>query len=84
MRQGRAWCVQALLEAMAPIRVAKFPDRAASFKVACERLQLLGDVLATSHLIEHESVPIVKARVLTLTAGAQGIVVDFALAVLAS
>ena len=51
-RQGRAWCVQALLEAMAPIRGADFTDRAASFKYACEHLQLLGEVLAASHVIE--------------------------------
>jgi hypothetical protein len=70
--------VQALLEAMAPIRGADFRDRAASFKFACERLQLLGEVLATSHVIEHASVLTVKARVLALTADAQGIVVDFA------
>jgi hypothetical protein len=82
-RQGKAWCVQALLEAMAPIRGADFPDRAASFKYACERLQVLGEVLETSHVIEHASVP-VEARVVTLTADAQGIVIDFARAVLTS
>jgi hypothetical protein len=81
-RQGRAWCVQALLEAMAPIRAADFPDRAASFKVACTRLRVLGEVLATSHVIEYASVPI-KARVVTLTADAQGVITDFARAVLA-
>ena len=83
-RQGRAWCVQALLEAMAPIRAADFPDRAASFKVACTRLQVLGEVVATSHVIEHASSVLVKERVLTLTADAQGIIVDLARAVLAS
>jgi hypothetical protein len=81
-RQGRALCVQALLEAMAPIRGADFPDRAALFKYACERLQLLGEVVATSHVIEHASVPI-EARVVTLTADAQGVITDFARAVLA-
>ena len=83
-RQGRAWCVQALLEAMAPIQGADFADRAASFKFACERLQLLGEVVAASHVIEHASSVLVKERVLTLTADAQGIIVDFARAVLAS
>ena len=82
-RQGRAWCVQALLEAMAPIRGADFRDRAAWFKFACTRLLVLGKVLATSHVIEHASVP-VEARVVTLKADAQGIVIDFARAVLAS
>ena len=57
-RQGRAWCVQALLEAMTPIRGAGFPDRAASLAFACERLQLLGEVMATSHVIEHAFVPV--------------------------
>ena len=73
--------MQALLEAMAPIRGADFRDRVASFQYACERLQLLSEVLATSHVIEHAAVP-VKARVVTLTADAQGIVIDFARAVL--
>ena len=80
-RQGRASCVQALLEAMALIRGADFPDRAASFKFACERLLVLGEVAATSHVIEHAFVP-VEARVVTLTADAQGNVIDFARAVL--
>ena len=76
--------MQALLEAMAPIRGADFPDRAASFKYACERLRVLGEVLAASHVIEHASVLTVKARVVALTADAQGIVTDFARAVLTS
>jgi hypothetical protein len=75
--------VQALLEVMAPIRGSDFGDRAASFKFECDRLQVLGEVLATSHVIEHASV-LVKARVVTLPADAQGIVIDFARAVLAS
>ena len=66
-----------------PIRGADFPDRAASLAFACERLQLLGEVLATSHVIEHAAVP-VEARVVTLTADAQDIITDFARAVLAS
>ena len=82
-RQGRAWCVQALLEAMAPIRAADFLDRAASFMVACMRLRVLGEVLAARHVIEHASVLTVKARVVTLTADAQGVITDFARAVLA-
>jgi hypothetical protein len=82
-RQSKAWCVQVLLEATVPIRGADFPDRAASFMFACERLQVLGEVLATSHVIEHASVP-VEARVVTLTADAQGIITNFARAVLAS
>ena len=82
-RQGRAWCVQALLEAMAPIQGADFADRAASFKFACERLRVLGQVVAASHVIEHASV-LVKARVVTLTADAQDIVIDFARAVVAT
>ena len=82
-RQGKAWCVQALLEAMAPIGWADFPDRAASLKFACERLQVLGEVLATSHVIEHASV-LVKARVVTLTADAQDNIIDFARAVFAT
>jgi phage baseplate assembly protein gpV len=67
---------------MTPIRGADFPDRAASFQYACERLRVLGEVLATSHVIEHASVP-VEARVVTLEADAQGIITDFARAVLA-
>jgi hypothetical protein len=82
-RQSLAWCVQALLEATAPIQRAGFPDRASSLKFACDRLRLLGEVLATSHVIEHASA-LAKARALTLTADAQGIVIDFAHAVLAS
>ncbi len=82
--QGRACCVQALLEAMAPIRGADFADRAASFKFACERLRVLEKVLAASHVIAHASSGQVKARVVTLTADAQGIVTDFVRAVLAS
>ena len=82
-RQGKAWCVQALLEAMAPIRGAAFSDRAAVFKCACERLRVLGKVLATSHVIEHASFVELEARVGALTADAQGIVTDFARAVLA-
>jgi hypothetical protein len=42
---------------------------------------VLGEVLATSHVIEHASVP-VEARVVTLTADAQGIITDFASVVL--
>ena len=79
-RQGRAWCVQALLVAMQPIRVADFPDRDSLFKCACERLLVLSQVLATSHVIEHAFVP-VEARVVALTADAQGIITDFARAV---
>ena len=82
-RQGKALCVQALLEAMAPIRGADFRDLAASFKYACGRLQVIGDVLATSHVIEHASV-LVEARVGTLTADAQDIIIDFARAVFGS
>ena len=113
-RQGRAWCVQALLEAMAPIpgpdcapRSGPFVpprsprssarvtwrfcmlgaqvslDRATSFKFACERLRVFGQVLAASHVIGHASV-LVKARVVTLTADAQDNIIDFARAVFAS
>ena len=82
-RQGKAWCVQALLEAMAPIRGADYRELAASFKCACERLRVLGQVVAASHVIEHASV-LVKARVVTLTADAQDIVIDFARAVFAT
>ena len=67
---------------MAPIRVADFPDRDSSFKYACERLLVLSEVLATSHVVEHAAVP-VEARVVTLTADAQGVIADFARAVLA-
>jgi hypothetical protein len=77
--------VQALLEAMAPIRGADFRDRAASFKFACDRLQVLGEVLATSHVIEHApELVVLKARFVSLTADAQGIITDFARVVLAS
>ena len=82
-RQGKAWCVQALLEAMAPIRGPDFADRAASFKFACERLRVLGQVVTASHVTEHAFV-LVKARVVTLTADAQDIIIDFARAVFAS
>ena len=61
MRQGRAWCVQALLEAMAPIRGAAFRNGTALLKFACERLEVLGKVVATSHVIAHASSVQVKA-----------------------
>ena len=58
-------------------------ERATSIKFACERLRVLGQVLAASHVIEHASV-LVKARVVTLTADAQDIIIDFARAVFAT
>ena len=73
----------ALLEAMTPIRGTDFRDLAASFKCACERLRVLGQVVAASHVIEHAFV-LVEARVVTLTADAQDIIIDFARAVFAS
>ena len=100
--------VQALLEAVAPVRGADSsdglfrrgcivqvcvpsglhrssmrPEGAASFKYACARLQLLGQVRAASHAIEHASVP-VGPRVVTLAADAHGIIADFASVALAS
>jgi hypothetical protein len=74
-RQGRAKCALALLEATARIHEAGFPDRAASLKFAVERLQQIEVVLASTHVIEDAAVPL-KARVLTLTADAQGVFVD--------
>jgi hypothetical protein len=77
VRQGRARCVQALLEAMAPIKRADFRVWAALLAFACERLQLLCDVLATSHVIEHApELGVLQARVVTLTADAQGIITE--------
>ena len=83
-RQGRAWCVQALLEAMAPIQGADCRERATSFKFACDRIRVLAKVVAASHVIEHASVLAVEARVVILTANAQGTVTEFARAELAS
>ena len=77
-RQGKIRCALAILEATAPIRAADFSDLAASLKFACERLRVLGKVLARSHVIEHASAPVLNERVGTLTADAQRIVTDFA------
>ena len=74
-RQGRIRCALAILAATAPIEVTDFPDQAASLKFACERLQLIEAVLASTHVIEDAPQ---LARVRVLKTDAQGIVVTFA------
>ena len=75
VRQGKIRCALAILAATVPIEVADFPDRAASLKFACERLQLIEAVLASTHVIEDAPQ---LARVRVLKTDAQGIVVTFA------
>ena len=74
-RHDRIRCALALLAAIAPIRQPDFPDREASLKFACERLQLIETVLASTHALE-DAPPL--ARVNALQTDAQGIVVIFA------
>ena len=74
-RQGKIRCALAILAATAPIEVADFPDRAASLKFACERLQLIAAVLASTHVIEDAPQ---LASVRDLQTDAQGVVVSFA------
>ena len=74
-RQGKIRCALAILAATAPIREPDSRDRAASLKLACDRLQLIEVVLAKEHAIE--DVPQL-ARVRDLETDAQGIIVSFA------
>lgn len=77
VHRGRARCALALLGALAPIREADFHAWAASLKFACERLQLIEGVLATSHVIEYAPALEMEMEVaLGLKADAQGIVTD--------
>lgn len=76
-RQRKARCVEALLEGTQPIREEDSPDRVASFKFACDRLQLLGKVLTTSHVKTYASTR-AKARALDLKTDAHGIITNFA------
>lgn len=76
-RQRKAGCVVALLEGTQPIREDDFPDRVASFKFACDRLQLLDKVLATSHVKTYAPTR-AKARALDLKTDAHGIITNFA------
>jgi hypothetical protein len=80
-RQGRIRCALALLAATAPIQEADFPDRAASLRFACGRLQLIEVVLASTHV--DEDAPLL-ASAGALKSDAQGIVVSFAGDMLAS
>ena len=73
-RQGEIRCALAILAATVPIEVADFPDRAASLKFACERLQLIETVLSSTHVIE--DAPLL-ARVNGRKTDAQGIIVSF-------
>ena len=79
--QDRIRCALSLRAATAPIREAEFPDRAASLKLAGERLQQIEVVLASTHVIEDLPPP---ASVRALQTDAQGIVANFARDVLAS
>ncbi len=79
-RQGRIRCALAILEATAPIEEADFPDRAASLKLAGERLQLIEVVLASQHVIE--DAPQLASEG-ALKSDAQGVVANFARDVLA-
>ena len=84
LRQGKIRCALAILAAMAPIEVDHFPDQAASLKFACERLQLIEAVLASTestHVIVDAS-PL--ARVRALQTDAQDIVVICSRDILAS
>ena len=74
-RQGRILCALALLEAMAPIQEADFPDRAASLQFAGQRLQFIETVLASPHVIEDSPL---LASVRALQTDAQGVFVNFA------
>ena len=74
-RHGRIRCALALLEATAPIQETDIPNRAASLKLAGERLQQIEVVLASTHVIE-DAPPL--ASVNALKSDAQGIFVTFA------
>jgi hypothetical protein len=73
--QGRIRCALAILEATAPIEEADFPDRAASLKLAIERLQQIEVVLASTHVIE-DVPPLASVR--ALQTDAQDVVANFA------
>ena len=73
--QGRVKCALSLLAATAPIREPDSPDRAASLKFACGRLELIEVVLASTHAIE-DAPPLANAG--ALKTDAQDIVVTFA------
>ena len=79
--QGRIRCALALLEASKPIREADFPDRVASLRFACGRLQLIEAVLAMKHAVE-DAPPL--ANVGGLQTDAQGVIVSFASDMLAN
>ena len=79
-RQNRIWWALALLEATALIQETDFPDRAASLKFACGRLQLIEVVLASTYVIE-AAPPLASVNALKIDA--QGIVVSFASEMLA-
>ena len=78
--QDRIRCALSLLAATAPIREAEFPDRAASLKLAGERLQQIEVVLASTLVIE-DAPPL--ASVNALKTDAQGIFGSFASEMLA-
>ena len=75
VREGRIRCALALLEATAPIHEADFPDWAVSLQFACERLQLIAVVLASTHVIKDAPQ---LASVNALKTDAQDIVAKFA------
>ena len=72
---GTIRCALAILAATAPIREPDSPDRAASLKFACGRLELIEVVLASTHAIE-DAPPLANAG--ALKTDAQDIVVTFA------
>ena len=74
-RQGKIRCALAILAATAPIREPDSRDRAASLKLACDRLQLIEAVLASTHVIEYAPL-LTRAR--DLQTDALGIIVTFA------
>jgi hypothetical protein len=77
--QRKTRCAEALLEVMAPIREADVRDRAACLKFACERFEVLAEVLGRMVWSEDSAV---FAKVDALKSDAMAIISAFACSML--